>query len=60
MQSKETPVESPCPTVDAPPLRVLSLEKLRGGRLDELAVYDRPLSPAEIRRHYRLRSGTIP
>jgi hypothetical protein len=30
------------------------------GRLDELAVYDRPLSPAEIRRHARLRAGTAP
>jgi hypothetical protein len=28
------------------------------GRLGELAVYDRPLSPAEIRRHARLRAGT--
>jgi hypothetical protein len=24
------------------------------GRLDELAVYDRPLSPVDIRRHYDL------
>jgi hypothetical protein len=27
------------------------------GRLDELAVYDHPLSPAEVRRHYELGSG---
>jgi hypothetical protein len=27
------------------------------GRLDELAVYDRPLTPEEIRRHARLRSA---
>jgi hypothetical protein len=27
------------------------------GRLDELAVYDRALSPDEIRRHARLRVG---
>ena len=30
------------------------------GRLDELAVYDRPLKPEEIRRHARHRAGTIP
>ena len=30
------------------------------GRLDELAVYDRPLTPDEIRRHARLRAGTAP
>ena len=27
------------------------------GRLDELAVYDRPLKPEEISRHARLRAG---
>jgi hypothetical protein len=27
------------------------------GRLDELAIYDHPLSPAEIRRHYELGTG---
>ena len=30
------------------------------GRLDELAVYDRPLSPDEIRRHARLRANPAP
>jgi hypothetical protein len=30
------------------------------GRLDELAVYDRPLTPEEIRRHARLRAGAVP
>jgi hypothetical protein len=27
------------------------------GRLDELAIYDRPLTPAEIRRHARMRTA---
>jgi hypothetical protein len=30
------------------------------GRLDELAVYDRPLKPEEIRRHARLRAAAGP
>jgi hypothetical protein len=30
------------------------------GRLDELAVYDHPLSPEEIRRHARLGAGAAP
>jgi hypothetical protein len=30
------------------------------GRLDELAVYDHPLSPEEIRQHARLRAGAVP
>jgi hypothetical protein len=29
------------------------------GRLDELAVYDRPLTPEEIRRHARMRSPAV-
>jgi hypothetical protein len=29
------------------------------GRLDELAVYDRPLTPEEIRRHARLRAAGV-
>jgi hypothetical protein len=30
------------------------------GRLDELAVYDHPLTPEEIRRHTRLRAAGGP
>ncbi len=30
------------------------------GRLDELAVYDHPLSPEEIRRHYELGVADVP
>jgi hypothetical protein len=30
------------------------------GRLAELAVYDRPLRPEEIRRHARLRAADLP
>ena len=29
------------------------------GRLDELAVYDRPLTPEEISRHARYRTGDV-